>query len=44
MTFTDTALDGVVLITPTVHGDERGFFLETFREDRYASLLAPGER
>lgn len=44
MTFADTTLDGVVLITPTVHGDERGFFIETFREDRYASLLAPGQR
>ncbi|MEM1411223.1 MAG: dTDP-4-dehydrorhamnose 3,5-epimerase [Pseudomonadota bacterium] len=44
MTFEDTALDGVVLITPAVHGDERGFFLETFHEARYAHLLAPGER
>ena len=24
-------LDGPVLIEPTIHGDERGFFLETFR-------------
>jgi dTDP-4-dehydrorhamnose 3,5-epimerase len=42
--FERTALDGVVLVTPTVHGDERGFFLETWREDRYAELLSPGER
>jgi len=39
-----TALPGVVLITPRVFGDDRGFFLETFREDSYAELLAPGER
>ncbi|MGI9538612.1 MAG: dTDP-4-dehydrorhamnose 3,5-epimerase [Miltoncostaeaceae bacterium] len=27
----DTRLPGLVLIEPTVHGDERGFFVETFR-------------
>jgi len=26
-------LDGLVLLAPTVHGDERGFFVETFRAD-----------
>lgn len=26
-------LDGVMLVEPAVHGDERGFFLETFRAD-----------
>lgn len=31
-----TSLDGSLLLEPTVHGDERGFFIETFR----ASLLA----
>ena len=25
-----------MLITPTVHGDARGFFLETWHADRYA--------
>lgn len=33
-----TRLDGPVLIEPTVHGDARGFFLETFREAGYAEL------
>jgi dTDP-4-dehydrorhamnose 3,5-epimerase len=28
----DTRLDGLVLLEPVVHGDERGFFLETFSE------------
>jgi dTDP-4-dehydrorhamnose 3,5-epimerase len=28
----ETRLDGLVLIDPVVHGDERGFFLETFSE------------
>jgi dTDP-4-dehydrorhamnose 3,5-epimerase len=27
-----------VLLEPTVHGDERGFFLETFRRTDFASL------
>ncbi len=26
-----TSLEGALLLEPTVHGDERGFFLETFR-------------
>ena len=30
-------LDGCVIIEPKVFGDERGFFLETFQAERYAS-------
>ena len=33
-----TRLKDCVIIEPTVFGDERGFFLETFRSDRYADL------
>src|SRR4051794_18405724 len=29
----DTRLDGLVLLEPKVHGDARGFFVETFRAD-----------
>jgi dTDP-4-dehydrorhamnose 3,5-epimerase len=29
----DTRLDGLVLLAPKVHGDSRGFFVETFRAD-----------
>src|SRR3954468_22597028 len=29
----ETRLDGLVHLAPTVHGDERGFFVETFRAD-----------
>lgn len=32
-----TRLEGLVLLAPAVHGDERGFFLETFREDAWAA-------
>jgi dTDP-4-dehydrorhamnose 3,5-epimerase len=33
-----TKIDGIVLVEPTVHGDERGFFVETFRENALADL------
>lgn len=33
-----TKLDGVVLIAPQVHGDERGFMLESFSRDAWAEL------
>ena len=33
-----TRLEGVVLVEPTVHGDERGFFVETFRQSELADL------
>jgi dTDP-4-dehydrorhamnose 3,5-epimerase len=33
-----TELDGVVLIEPQVHGDSRGFMLESFSRDAWAEL------
>ena len=33
-----TKLDGVVLVEPQVHGDERGFMVESFRRDAWAEL------
>jgi dTDP-4-dehydrorhamnose 3,5-epimerase len=32
----DTRLDGLVLLEPTVHGDARGFFLESYRQNVWA--------
>ena len=32
-----TRLDGLVLLTPAKHGDERGFFMETYRADAWAA-------
>jgi len=32
-----TEIPGVLIIEPKVFGDQRGFFLETFRTDRYAA-------
>lgn len=37
MKIQETALPGVWLIEPVVHGDARGFFLETFRENVLAA-------
>jgi dTDP-4-dehydrorhamnose 3,5-epimerase len=33
-----TRLDGTVLVKPRLHGDERGFFMETYRKDDYAAI------
>jgi dTDP-4-dehydrorhamnose 3,5-epimerase len=33
-----TKLDGVVLLEPTVHGDSRGFMVETYRTGSWAEL------
>jgi dTDP-4-dehydrorhamnose 3,5-epimerase len=33
-----TRLSGPILLEPTVHGDERGFFVETFRRNVFAEL------
>ncbi|WP_027852946.1 dTDP-4-dehydrorhamnose 3,5-epimerase [Marinobacterium litorale] len=35
MIVTKTKLPGVLIIEPRVHGDERGFFLESFQAERY---------
>ena len=34
----ETKLDGVVLLEPEVHGDARGFMVETYRRDAWAEL------
>ncbi len=31
----ETAIPGIILIEPTVHRDDRGFFLESYRESEY---------
>lgn len=34
-TFRDTEIPGVVEIFPNVHGDERGYFMETYQKDLF---------
>lgn len=41
MEFIATDLPGVVLVQPKVFGDERGFFMETYRMDRFAEAGIP---
>ena len=35
---TETILPGALIIDPAVHGDSRGFFLETWREDHFRTF------
>lgn len=37
-----TELPGVLIVEPKVFGDDRGFFMETFHEKRYADAGIPG--
>lgn len=39
MKFSPTALPGVVIIEPSVFGDDRGWFMETFNQPRFAAGL-----
>ncbi len=39
MKFTRTKIEDVVMIDPVVHGDERGYFVETYREDKLEEFL-----
>ena len=38
----DTRIDGLVLLEPDVHGDARGFFVESYRENVWAEQGIPG--
>jgi len=37
--FTRTSIADVVIIEPQVHGDDRGYFIETFRADKLEEFL-----
>lgn len=41
MRFTETAVSGVVIVEPDVHRDVRGYFVETFHQDKYAAAGIP---
>jgi dTDP-4-dehydrorhamnose 3,5-epimerase len=38
-----TRLEGLVLVAPSVHGDDRGFFVETYSRDDYRAAGIGGE-
>ena len=39
MNFIRTNIPDVIIIEPTVHGDHRGYFVETFRADKLEAFL-----
>ena len=39
MTITRTEIEDVLIIDPVVHGDDRGYFVETFRLDKLEAFL-----
>ncbi|SHO80714.1 dTDP-4-dehydrorhamnose 3,5-epimerase [hydrothermal vent metagenome] len=39
MKFIKTDIEDVVIIEPIVHGDDRGYFVETFRQDKLEEFL-----
>jgi dTDP-4-dehydrorhamnose 3,5-epimerase len=39
----ETKLEGPILVEPVIHGDDRGFFSETYRRNVYESVGISGE-
>ena len=39
MKFTTQSIEDVILIEPTIHGDDRGYFVETFRQDLFEEAI-----
>ena len=39
MNFTRQSIPDVVLIDPHVHGDNRGYFMETFKQDIFEEVV-----
>ena len=42
MNVIETAIPGALILEPKMFGDQRGFFIETFRADRYSALGIAG--
>jgi len=39
MNFKRTSIEDIIIIEPKVHGDDRGYFVETFREDKLKEFI-----
>ena len=39
MKFIPQSIADVILIKPTIHGDDRGYFVETFRQDLFEEAI-----
>jgi dTDP-4-dehydrorhamnose 3,5-epimerase len=37
--FTPQAIPDIILVEPTLHGDDRGYFVETFRQDLFNKVV-----
>ncbi|MDL2252547.1 dTDP-4-dehydrorhamnose 3,5-epimerase [Ruminococcaceae bacterium OttesenSCG-928-I18] len=42
-TFIETSVPGIVIIEPTVFGDSRGYFMETWQKEEFAAAGITGE-
>jgi len=43
MTIEKTPIDGLLILTPQIFGDDRGFFMEVYNADKFATLGLPTE-
>ncbi len=43
MTVEKTPIEGLLVLTPQIFGDERGFFMEVFNADKFAELGLPSD-
>ena len=43
MNIEKTPIEGVLIVTPQIFGDDRGFFMEVFNADKFAALGLPTE-
>jgi dTDP-4-dehydrorhamnose 3,5-epimerase len=39
MKFTKTSIEGLIIINPTVHGDNRGYFLESYNDKEFKEVI-----
>ena len=43
MIIEETNLDGVLLVKPTIHQDNRGYFFESFRDECFKNIGLSGK-
>ena len=41
MKFTKTKIKGLTIIEPTVFGDDRGYFIESYNQKKFEDALGP---
>ena len=43
MEFCKLELEGIILVKPKIFSDERGYFMETYHEEKFSKNFAAGE-